>query len=65
MSFELTDDDVLERSPYLISLKRKRLAPSRLAELLKAVSRSGDRPDPLPTPLTHHIHPGKRTKTTF
>jgi hypothetical protein len=36
---ELTDDDVLERSAYLTSLKRKRLAPSRLAELLKAVRR--------------------------
>lgn len=44
MSDDFTDDDVLERSPYLVSLKRKRLAPSRLAELLKAVSRPAHLP---------------------
>lgn len=39
MSNLMTNDDVLERSPYLDKLKRTaRLAPSRLADLLAAVS---------------------------
>jgi len=51
MTNGFTDEDVLDRSPYLCSLKRKRLAPSRLAELLTAVSPTSLASRPAPPQL--------------
>ena len=53
MTNGFTDEDVLDRSPYLCSLKRKRLAPSRLAELLTAVSPTSLASRPAPPSWRH------------
>ncbi|GAA5913462.1 hypothetical protein JCM5296_003639 [Sporobolomyces johnsonii] len=48
VTHELTSDDLFDRSPFLLKLSKRRLAPSRLAALLAAArsSKPPREPDP-------------------
>ncbi|GAA5951160.1 hypothetical protein JCM21900_004360 [Sporobolomyces salmonicolor] len=48
VTHELTADDLFDRSPFLLKLSKRRLAPSRLAALLAAASSSKPPREPDP-----------------